>query len=143
MATAGTESAAIHNQAEGDHPMTRFAVIAALFLSLGLQAKPAPVKWKFAGESQGVVFYLRMDNACKPEGSQVFLKLENTLNHPVTVSFRLSDSDWNKTFTRELAAGATDTRLRYRPDDGPACYPFIDQIHLGEEGTQVTQTGEE
>lgn len=121
--------------------------VGILALALTLMVGTAPAadkpaggeKWKYAGENQGIAFYLRITDQCR-EGSKVFLKLRSELENPVTITFRLNDSDWRKTFTRELAAGGKDATLQYSPDDGPVCNPYIDQVFIEPKTEWVTQS---
>ncbi|MDB5104075.1 MAG: hypothetical protein JWP91_1764, partial [Fibrobacteres bacterium] len=83
--------------------MTR--LIAALALAGGLSlgnAAPAetPSRWQYAGENQGIRFYFKIANECRTSGAHVEMKLESTLDHAVTVSFRLVDPDWKQSFER-------------------------------------------
>jgi hypothetical protein len=120
--------------------MIKFSLPAVLFLALSAQAADAPAKWQYAGESQGITFRIKVFNACKAEGSKIVLKLESKLPEKVEVSFRLNDSEWSKTFTRELKAGATDSGLEFRPEEGSACHPFIDQIYVDSQAPVVSQS---
>jgi hypothetical protein len=98
-------------------------------------------KWHFAGESQGISFQLQIRNQCK-DGSKVAIRLKSEIDRPVTVSFRLNDSDWRKTFTYKLKANAQDATLNYTPFDEPACHPYIDQVYVESEESVVTQSEE-
>lgn len=119
--------------------------ILALALTLAVGTAPAvdksagEEKWKYAGENQGIAFYLRITDQCR-EGSKVFLKVRSELENPVTITFRLNDSDWRKTFTRELPAGGKDATLQYSPDEGPVCNPYIDQVYIEPKAEWVTRS---
>jgi hypothetical protein len=119
--------------------------IQALALTLAVGTVPAAdksaggEKWKYAGENQGIAFYLRITDQCR-DGSMVALQLISELENPVTVTFRLNDSDWRKTFTRELAAGGKDATLKYSPEEGPVCNPYIDQVYIEPKMEWLTQS---
>jgi hypothetical protein len=66
----------------------------------------------------------------------VTIRLKSALDHTALVSFRLSDSDWRKTFNHKVPADGKETTLTYVPEDGPACHPFLDQVSL-EDGVEV------
>ena len=115
----------------------RMAVLLALAPLAAIGSEP----WKYAGENKGVAFHLKIDNACK-EDSKVRIKVKNTLDRAVTISFRLNDSEWRKTFTRELRAGATDTTLAHQPEESLVCHPYIDQVYFEENLPMISQGGD-
>ena len=104
---------------------------AALVLATGAGAAKGADKdqeaphWQFAGES----------------GASLELKLENTLDLPVTVSFRIVDPDWTQSFERELGPNAKDTAIHFVPDEGTACHPYVDEVYVEPHGTQVSHSG--
>jgi hypothetical protein len=110
----------------------------AVLLALAPLAAFGADPWKYAGENKGAAFHLKIDNPCK-EGSRVRIMVKNTLDQAVTVSFRLNDSEWRKTFTRELRAGATDTTLSHQPEEGLVCHPYIDQVYFEEDLPVISQ----
>lgn len=91
---------------------------------------PNSEKWKFAGENHGIKFSLRISNECRPSGSSLGVKLENTLDYPVTVSFRINSPDWSKTFERHLSPREMDTGLKFKPDEGAVCHAYLDQVFV-------------
>jgi hypothetical protein len=95
-------------------------------------------KWSFAGESYGVRIFFKINRECRESGSSVALKLENTLDYPVTVSFRVKDPEWSKSFERDLKAQAEDTGLKFIPETGTACHPYVDNIYVEATGTKVS-----
>lgn len=99
-------------------------------------------RWQFAGENQGIRFYLRIANECRPSGAHVDVKLENTLDHAVTVSFRIVDPDWKLSFERELGPNGKDAAIGFAPDEGTACHPYVDEVYVDSRGTQVTHSGD-
>lgn len=92
-------------------------------------ALAAESKWLFAGESRGVAFQLRITDACK-DGSKVAVRLKGAFDEDVRVSFRLNDSDWRKTFTRELKAGAREVTVAFVPEESQVCHPYVDQVEV-------------
>jgi hypothetical protein len=106
------------------------------------KGEAAPPRWQFAGENQGIRFYFKIANECRDEGAKLDLKLENTLDHAVTVSFRIVDPDWSKSFERELDANAKASSIpTYVPEGGTACHPYVDEVYVEPRGTQVTHSG--
>lgn len=101
----------------------------------------ADSKWQFAGESQGISFHLQIHDQCK-DGSKVTIKLRSALEHAAVVSFRLSDSDWRKTFTQKVPPGGKGATVNYSPGEGTVCHPFLDQVFLEGEEEAVTQSTE-
>jgi hypothetical protein len=97
-----------------------------------------PARWQFAGENQGIRFSFKIVNECKESGAQVDMKLENTLDHAVTVSFRVVDPDWKESFERELGPGMKDTAIQFTPEEGSACHPYVDEVYVTSRETQVT-----
>jgi hypothetical protein len=110
----------------------------AALLALAPLASAGADSWKYAGENQGVTFHLQVADPCK-EGSAVRIKVENTLDRAVAFSFRLNDSDWRKSFSRELRAGASDTALSYQPEESVACHPYVDQVYFEEDLPVISQ----
>lgn len=103
----------------------------------------APVKappWQYAGETKGIRFWFKIANECRESGARVEMKLENTLDHDVTVAFRVVDPDWKQSFERELGSGDKDTAIRFSPDEGTACHPYVDEVYVEARGTQVTHS---
>ncbi|MEO6094543.1 MAG: hypothetical protein ABIW76_02315 [Fibrobacteria bacterium] len=126
--------------------MTR--LIAALTLAGALtQGFAAPTetepRWQFAGENQGIRFFYKVANECRNSGAKVEMKLESTLEYPVTVSFRLVDPEWKRKFERELSARMKDTGIKFIPEEGTACHPYIDEVFVETRETQVTHSGVE
>jgi hypothetical protein len=124
--------------------MTR--IIAALALAGALSqgfAAPAEseIRWQFAGENQGIRFFYKIANECRNSGAKVEMKLESTLEYPVTVSFRLVDPDWKRKFERELSARMKDTAIKFIPEEGTACHPYVDEVFVETRETQVTHSG--
>jgi hypothetical protein len=121
-------------------------VLAVLALGLattawaGKSENMAP-RWQFAGENQGIRFQFKIANECRASGAHLELKLENTLDHAVTVSFRIVDPDWKQTFERDLAANGKDLAIRFTPDEGTACHPYVDEVYVDSRATQVTHSG--
>lgn len=106
------------------------------------KASEMPTRWQYAGENQGIRFYFKIANECRPSGARVEMKLENTLERAVTVSFRLVDPEWKQSFERELGAKEKDTAIKFTPDEGTACHPYVDEVYVESRETQVTHTGE-
>jgi hypothetical protein len=100
-------------------------------------------KWKFAGESHGIKFSLRISNECRPTGSSLAVKLENTMDYPVTVSFRINNPDWTKTFERHLGPREMDTGLKYKPDEGTVCHAYLDQIFVEAKNVRPDSTNQD
>lgn len=100
-------------------------------------------RWQFAGENQGIRFHFRIENECRASGAHVDVKLENTLDHAVTVSFRIVDPDWKQSFERELPANGKDQAISFSPEDGAACHPYVDEVYVESRETQVTHSGAE
>ncbi len=109
--------------------MNRILIASILFLFIFTSADQ-PSKWQFAGESNGIRFYLKITNECQQSGANVAIKLENTLDHAVSVNFRLNDPEWSKTFEKNLAASGVDATLKYKPDGGTACHPYVDEVYV-------------
>jgi len=103
----------------------------------------APPHWQYAGENQGIRFAFLIENECRESGARVQLKLENTLDHAVTVSFRLVDPDWKQSFERELGPGEKNALIPFTPDEGTACHPYVDEVYVEEGRTQVSHSGAE
>jgi hypothetical protein len=99
-------------------------------------------RWQYAGENKGIRFSFKIANECRNSGAKVEMKLENTLDHAVTVSFRLVDPEWKQSFERELGPKMKDTAIRFAPDEGTACHPFVDEVYVEDRETQVTHSGE-
>jgi hypothetical protein len=59
------------------------------------------------------------------------------------VSFRLVDPDWKKSFERELGPKMKDTAIRFTPEEGTACHPYIDEVYVVSKETQVTHSDTE
>lgn len=119
------------------------AVLALGMATAAGAGKPAeaPPRWQFAGENQGIRFRFRIANECRESGAHLDLKLENTLDHAVTVSFRIVDPDWKQSFERELAANGKDEAIRFTPDEGTSCHPYVDEVYVVSHATQVTHSG--
>jgi hypothetical protein len=120
---------------------------AALILAAGAWAAKGADKgqgaphWQFAGENQGIRFSFKIANECRESGASLELKLENTQDFAVTVSFRIVDPDWTQTFERELGPNAKDTAIHFVPDEGTACHPYVDEVYVEPHGTQVSHSG--
>lgn len=114
-----------------------FPILIAASLSPTLAS--AADKWQYAGESQGIAFQLQISNQCK-DGSKVAIKMKTTLDHPVTVSFRLNDADWRKTFTHDLKPNGKDVTLNFSPGDSEVCHPFVDQVYVESKEPVVSQS---
>jgi hypothetical protein len=119
-----------------------FGLMAAL--AAGAWAKGGgedmPTRWQFAGENKGIRFSFRIANECRDSGARIEVKLENTLDHAVTVSFRIVDPDWKQSFERELSPGEKDTAIKFSPDEGTACHPYVDEVYVEDRQTQVTHS---
>ncbi len=114
----------------------------AIALALSPLMAMGEEKWKFAGENQGISFHLQITGECK-EGSKVAIKLKSSLDHPVTVSFRLNDSDWRKTFSAKVKpSGGRNNILTFAPEESAACNPYIDQVYVESNEPMVTQNEE-
>jgi hypothetical protein len=100
----------------------------------------SPARWQFAGENQGIRFYFKIANECRDSGAKVDLKLENTLDHSVTVHFRVVDPEWKQSFERELGSEMKDMAIKFTPEDGSACHPYIDEVYVESKETQVTHS---
>jgi hypothetical protein len=100
----------------------------------------APARWQFAGENQGIRFHFRIANECRESGAKVEVKLENGLDHAVTVSFRLVDPDWKQSFERELGPNMKDMAIRFAPEEGTACHPYVDEVYVESKETRVTHS---
>ena len=81
------------------------------------------------GEIQGVAFHLRIKDACK-DGSKVTIRLKGLFEEDRIVKFRLNDSDWRKSFVRELKSGNQEAVLTFSPEDGQACHPYVDEVYV-------------
>ena len=99
---------------------------------------PAADTWKFAAENYGVQFYWHIVNECRPSGAVVSVKLVNTLENPVSISFRVNDPNWTRSFAKELGAGEKNTDIKFFPEDGTACHAFIDQVYLETKKAQAS-----
>jgi hypothetical protein len=121
--------------------MIRLIAVITLAGALAGMADTAP-RWQFAGENQGIRFYFKIANECRNSGAKVELKLDNTLDHAVMVSFRLVDPDWKKSFQRELGPMMKDKAVKFAPEEGSACHPYIDEVYVESKETQVTHSGE-
>ncbi|HKP96032.1 MAG TPA: hypothetical protein VJ385_09775 [Fibrobacteria bacterium] len=118
-------------------------LIAAITLAGTLSGRAdTPARWQFAGENQGIRFYFKIANECRPSGARVELKLENTLDRPVTVAFRLVDPDWKQSFEREVGPRMKDMAVKFTPEEGSACHPYIDEVYVESKETQVTHADE-
>lgn len=95
-------------------------------------------KWNYAGESQGIAFQLQITNQCK-DGSKVAIKVKSTLDHPVTLSFRLNDADWRKNFTHDLKPNDKGAILNFSPEESVVCHPFVDQIFVESKEPMLSQ----
>lgn len=106
----------------------------ALALCAGLAtAANRKDNWKYAGEDHGIRFFYQTSKG-RAAGPMV-LKLENTLEVPVEVSFRVMDTDWKQAFVKSLAPGESDSTLVYKMRDGESVrYPFIDRVYLEKVG---------
>jgi hypothetical protein len=62
----------------------------------------------------------------------VAIKVRNSLEGKVSVSFRLNDSDWRKTFSLDLEPGEVDSSWAYTPEESLVCHPYIDQVYFEE-----------
>jgi hypothetical protein len=122
--------------------MVRLSLIAVLFLALTPRADDTSEKWQFAGESQGVSFYLKVRHECRDHGSNVSVKLESQLDYAVLVSFRINDPNWRKTFTKELKPHGSDSRLAYSPEESGACHPFVDEVTVEPKEKQAPQVSQ-
>lgn len=111
--------------------------IFALLATLPVFAQ-AVEHWQYAGENKGVEFHFKVTDECK-EGSTLAVKLVNTLDRAVRISFRLNDSDWRKTFTMDLKMG-TDMSLKFAPEEGTVCHPYVDRVFVQSREEQVSQT---
>ena len=120
--------------------MTTSGRYLSIVLALGLGSfASAAEKWQFAGENQGIAFQLQITNQCK-DGSKVSIKLKSALDHPVTVTFRLNDADWKKTFTYALQPKGRDANLTFVPEDSQVCHPYVDQVYVESPEPQVSQS---
>lgn len=121
-------------------------IIAALALAGALTRgftapSEAETRWQFAGENQGIRFFYKIANECRNSGAKVEMKLESTLDYPVTVSFRLVDPEWKQKFERELSARMKDTGIKFVPEEGTSCHPYVDEVFVETRETQVTHSG--
>lgn len=112
----------------------------AVVLGAAALATAEETRWKYAGESQGIAFQIQITNQCK-DNSRVVVKVKSSLDHPVTVSFRLNDSDWRKTFTQDLKK-SKEAQVAFSPEESMVCHPYVDQIYVESEEAMVTQTEE-
>ncbi len=115
---------------------------ATLAASASAKSGEMPGRWQFAGENQGIRFYFKVANECRNSGAKVEMKLENTLDRAVTVSFRLVDPDWKQSFERELGAKEKDTAVKFTPEEGTACHPYVDEVYVESRETQVTHNAD-
>lgn len=106
------------------------------------KASESTTRWQFAGENQGIRFYFKIANECRPSGAKVEMKLENTLDWAVTVSFRLVDPEWKQSFERELGAKGKDTAIKFTPETRTACHPYVDEVYVNSRDTQVTHSSD-
>ena len=125
--------------------MKRLLSVTALALAgalsqTGAAPAEAPARWQFAGENQGIRFHFKVANECRDQGAKVEVKLENSLDHAVVVSFRLVDQDWKKSFERELGPKMKDASIRFAPEEGTACHPYVDEVYVESKETQVTHS---
>lgn len=116
--------------------MTSLTLVGVL---AAIGAEP-PVKWQYAGENQGIRFSFKIANECRSSGAKVEVKLENTLDHAVVVSFRLIDPDWKQSFERELGPKMKDTSIKFKPEEGTACHPYVGEVYVESRETRVTQS---
>jgi hypothetical protein len=107
--------------------MVRVFLLTVLFLALTPRADGNAEKWQFAGESQGVSFYLKVRHECRDNGSKVSVKLENQTDYAVSVSFRLNDPNWHKSFTKDLKPHGADASFAFSPEEG-ACHLYVDEV---------------
>lgn len=121
--------------------MTRFIAIMALVAASAGMADTA-ARWQFAGENQGIRFYFKIANECRNSGAKVEMRLENTLDNAVTVSFRLVDPDWKQSFERDLGPKMKDTAVKFTPDEGTSCHPYVDEVYVQAKETQVSHAEE-
>jgi hypothetical protein len=117
--------------------------LAGTFSQAGAVPAQPLARWQFAGENQGIRFHFKIANECRDQGAQVEVKLENGLDHAVVVSFRLVDPDWKKSFDRELGPRMTDAAVRFTPEEGTACHPYVDEVYVVSKETQVTHSESE
>lgn len=111
----------------------------ALILAAATAHTKALKKWKYAGEDHGIRFFYTEPRGAK--NGSILLKLENTLDMPVGISFRVKDTEWNKAFEAQLAPGATDSSLTYRPEVGLGVrFPFIDRVFVEDAGEPRGET---
>jgi hypothetical protein len=97
-------------------------------------------RWLYAGENHGIRFFFKIANECRETGASVGIKLESILDYPVTVSFRVNDPNWSKTFQRDLTPGEVDTGIKFTPGEGTACHPFVDEVYVDSKETQVSKS---
>src|SRR5882757_3760733 len=121
--------------------MTRLIATMALVGSLSAMAD-TPARWQFAGENQGIRFFYKVANECRNSGAKVEMKLENTTDNAVTVSFRLVDPDWKKSFERELGPKMKDSAIKFTPEEGSSCHPYVDEVYVQSKETQVSHAEE-
>lgn len=117
-----------------------FGWLAVAAESRAAKGDEAALRWQFAGENQGIRFYFKIANECRASDARVDVKLENTLDRAVTVSFRIVDPDWKQSFERELEPKAKDTAIRYSPEEGTSCHPYVDEVYVASRGAQVTHS---
>jgi hypothetical protein len=99
-----------------------------------------PAHWQFAGENQGIRFRFLIENECRDSGASLQIRLENTLDRAVTVSFRLVDPDWKQSFERDLGPGEKDALIPFTPDEGTSCHPYVDEVYVEGGATQVSHS---
>lgn len=122
--------------------ITAFGVGAALAATAVAKGAETPGRWQYAGDNQGIRFSFKIANECRNSGAKVEMKLENTLDHAVTVSFRLVDPEWKQSFERELGPKEKDTAIKFSPEEGTACHPYVDEVYVESRETQVSHSGE-
>ena len=106
-----------------------------------LLALASDSKWDFAGEIQGVAFHLRIKDACK-DGSKVTIRLKGSFEEDMIVNFRLNDSDWRKSFVREMKSGKQEAILTFAPEDGQACHPYVDEVYVETKADVAANSGD-
>lgn len=119
--------------------MIRFLAAMTLFGAMA-EAAETPAKWQYAGENRGIRFHFKIANECRKTGAKVEMKLENTMDHPVVVSFRLVDPDWKQSFERDLGPKMKDMAVKFTPEDGTACHPYVDEVFVESKETLVTHS---
>lgn len=106
--------------------------------SLNVFAGKKQSEWKYAGEGHGIRFFFKKNHNPK-SGEKILLKVENTLSMPVTVSFRVRDTDWQHRFEFTVPPmDADSTHSHVLQKSLLVRYPFLDEVYVGSSERLIT-----